>query len=146
MGASRSACITVDRLGAPRCAGGVCATVADLARVGQLIAQGGRRDGARIIPESWIEDTVARGSQEAWSRGDFVAYFPSATMHYRNQWYVAHGAEPWLFALGIHGQYLFVDRVNQIVIATVSSQPLPLDAVRIRLMLAAAAALRRHLT
>src|SRR5262245_6083557 len=33
LGAARSAYITVDRLGAPRCAGGVCTTVRDLARV-----------------------------------------------------------------------------------------------------------------
>ena len=42
IGAAHSAYITVDRLGAPRCAGGVCATVGDLARVGQLLVQGGR--------------------------------------------------------------------------------------------------------
>jgi CubicO group peptidase (beta-lactamase class C family) len=146
IGATRSAYITVDRLGAPRCAGGVCATVEDLARIGQLIAQGGRRGGASIIPEEWIEDTIARGSQDAWNRGDFVQYFPQRTMHYRNQWYVTRDAEPWLFALGIHGQYLFIDRLNQIVIATVASQPLPLDAPRIRLILAAVEALRRQLT
>jgi hypothetical protein len=50
MGAQRDAYITVDRLGAPRCAGGVCATARDLARLGQLIAQGGARDGRQIIP------------------------------------------------------------------------------------------------
>ena len=42
MGSARSAYITVDRLGAPRCAGGFCATTRDLARLGQLIADGGR--------------------------------------------------------------------------------------------------------
>jgi hypothetical protein len=41
MGAARSAYITVDRLGAPRCAGGVCTTVRDLARVGQLMVDAG---------------------------------------------------------------------------------------------------------
>ena len=45
MGAQYPAYITVDRFGAPRCAGGICMTVMDLARVGQLILQGGRRNG-----------------------------------------------------------------------------------------------------
>src|SRR5438477_9008509 len=36
LGAERSAYITVDRFGGPRCSGGFCATVRDLARVGQL--------------------------------------------------------------------------------------------------------------
>jgi CubicO group peptidase (beta-lactamase class C family)/inorganic pyrophosphatase len=145
MGASRSAYITVDRLGAPRCAGGVCATVEDLARIGQLIVQGGSRDGSSIIPEQWIDDIVGHGSREAWNAGDFAKYFPQRAMHYRHQWYALHGVPPWLFALGINGQYLFIDRQNQIVIAKVSSQPVPLDEERILLMLAAVEALRRAL-
>ncbi|MGH6679280.1 MAG: serine hydrolase domain-containing protein, partial [Bradyrhizobium sp.] len=61
MGAERSAYITVDRLGAPRCAGGVCATVIDLARVGQLIVQDGRRDGKAVIPAAWIDEITEHG-------------------------------------------------------------------------------------
>ena len=37
-------------------------------------------------------------------------------MHYRNKWYADLGEALLLFALGIHGQYLFVDRRNQLVI------------------------------
>ena len=39
VGAERSAYITVDRLGAPRCAGGMCVTLRDLARVGQWMIE-----------------------------------------------------------------------------------------------------------
>jgi len=39
IGAERSAYITVDRLGAPRCAGGMCTTLRDLARVGQWLIE-----------------------------------------------------------------------------------------------------------
>ena len=145
MGAARSAYITVDRLGAPRCAGGVCATVQDLARVGQLIVQGGRRDAAEIIPAAWIDEIVNQGSAEAWLDGDFVAWFPRVPMHYRHKWYVIRGAAPLLFAFGINGQHLFVDIGNQIVIAKVSSQALPLDGKRILLTLAGVEAIRRRL-
>jgi len=48
LGAERSAYITLDRFGAPICAGGICATVRDLARVGQMIVQGGARGGAQM--------------------------------------------------------------------------------------------------
>ena len=51
-----------------------------------------------------------------------------------------------LFGLGIHGQYLFVDRRNRIVIAIMSSQPLPLDAAMITLTMSAVAEVRRALT
>ena len=47
-------------------------------------------------------------------------------MHYRNKWYVDVDEAPLLFGLGIHGQYLFADRRNRIVVAIMSSQVLSL--------------------
>jgi CubicO group peptidase (beta-lactamase class C family) len=137
MGAARSAYITVDRLGAPRCAGGVCATVRDLARVGQLIVEGGTRGGRRIVPEGWIADIERNGDPAAWAAGSFSSYYPGLPLRYRSQWYVLAGGAPMVFGLGIHGQNLFVDRRRRIVIAKVSSQALPLDAGRIALTMRA---------
>jgi hypothetical protein len=48
-------------------------------------------------------------------------------MHYRSKWYVTHGRAPILSGMGIHGQNLFIDATNQIVIAKLSSQAPPLD-------------------
>jgi CubicO group peptidase (beta-lactamase class C family) len=145
MGAARSAYITVDRLGAPRCAGGMCATIRDLARVGQLIVEGGSREGREVVPTDWIEDIVRNGDADAWAAGNLAHYFPHRAMHYRSQWYVARDTAPLLMALGIHGQHLFVDREREIVIAKVSSQPLPLDAQCVALTLDAAAQIREWL-
>ena len=128
MGAQHSAYITVDRLGAPRCAGGICATARDLARLGQVVADGGACEGRQIIPAVWIDDIVQNGSADAWDAGVFAPFFPGRNMHYRNKWYVDRGEAPLLFALGIHGQYLFVDRRNQLVIVMMSSRVNPLDA------------------
>ena len=69
--------------------------------------------------------------------GVFAPYFPGRKMHYRNQWYANLGKAPLLFALGIHGQYLFVDRRNQVVIVMMSSQADPLDAELISLTMTA---------
>jgi CubicO group peptidase (beta-lactamase class C family) len=146
MGAWRSAYITVDRLGAPRCAGGVCATVRDLARVGQLIVEGGVRGGTQVIPASWIDDMVAGGDAAAWASGNGADYFPGVPMRYRSQWYVQDGAPPLLFGLGIHGQNLFIDRRNELVIAKVSSQAIPMDHERITHTMRGMAALRQFLT
>jgi CubicO group peptidase (beta-lactamase class C family) len=54
-------------------------------------------------------------------------------MHYRNKWYADIDEAPLLFVLGIHGQYVFVDRRNQLVIVMMSSQADPLDAELISL-------------
>lgn len=133
LGTERGAYIAVDRLGAPRCAGGFCATVRDLARVGQLMAQGGARGSAQIVPEACIEDIIHNGDPDAWATGNLTDYFPGAPMRYRSQWYVHDGTAPVVFGLGIHGQYLFVHRKHGIVIAKVASQALPIDTERISL-------------
>jgi len=145
MGAQRDAYITVDRLGAPRCAGGVCTTARDLARLGQLLVQGGARDGRQVVPAAWIDDISANGDAAAWAGGDFAHLFPGAAMHYRDKWYVAREAAPLLFALGVNGQNLFVDRANQIVVAKFSSQASALDVPAIGVTMALVAAIRGRL-
>ncbi len=145
MGAGHSAYITVDRLGAPRAAGGVCVTLRDLARIGQLLLQGGRRGSVQVVPEAWIEDLYRNGDAEAWAQGDFAESFPDLPMRYRSKWYLLDGAAPLLFGLGIHGQNLFIDRLNEIVIAKFSSQAQPLDAQSELMTMRAVAAIREYL-
>ncbi len=145
MGAETSAYITVDRLGAPRCAGGMCTTTRDLARVGQLIVDGGRRGGAEVLPEAWLDDIETAGDPQVWAAGNFVPYFPGADMHYRSKWYVDRHAPRLLFGLGVNGQNLFVDRARRLVIAKHSSQEMPLDAAQIDLVGRAVAAIRHEL-
>ncbi|MBM3549363.1 MAG: serine hydrolase [Alphaproteobacteria bacterium] len=145
LGAERSAYITVDRLGAPRCAGGFCGTARDLARVGQLLVQDGKRGAKQVVPAAWIDDVETKGDRTAWDKGDFTPYYPGMPIHYRSKWYVWHGASPMLFCLGVNGQNLFVDRKNQIVIAKFSSQAMPMDERRILLTMRAAERIREVL-
>jgi CubicO group peptidase (beta-lactamase class C family) len=145
MGALRSAYITVDRLGAPRCAGGFCATAEDLARLGQLLVLRGRRGAAQVIPAAWIDDILESGDPTAWDHGDFLEYFPGLPVHYRSKWYVLRSGAPMMFCVGVNGQNLFVDRANDIVVAKFSSQAAAMDKQRIALTMAGIAAIRRHL-
>lgn len=145
LGAQHPAYITVDRLGAPRCAGGFCATTRDLARVGQLLVQDGQRDGRRIVSAAAIHDLETGGDAPAWNRGDFVPYFDGLPIRYRNQWYALQGDSPMLFGVGVFGQHLFVDRARQIVIAKFASQALPMDGERLLLTLRGVAAIRAWL-
>jgi hypothetical protein len=138
LGAERSAYITVDRLGAPRCAGGMCTTLRDLARVGQLLVEG----GGGIVPREWIDDLERGGERAAWDAGNFAYIFPGLPMRYRAKWYAVDGAPPMLFGWGIHGQHLFVDRAREIVIAKFSSQAQPVDVERMALTLRAVGQIR----
>jgi CubicO group peptidase (beta-lactamase class C family) len=145
MGAEDPAYITTDVLGAPRCTGGVCATVRDMARVGQLVLQGGLRGSRQIVPGEWIEDMAGNGDAEAWRTGEFAAAFAGMDMRYRGGWYVIDGAPQTLFAMGVHGQNIFVDRENGLVIAKASSQAMRLDYTALVLTQQAVPEIRRVL-
>jgi hypothetical protein len=135
-GAERSAYVTVDRLGAPRAAGGMCATLRDFARVGQWVIEA-RPD--------FVQELERAGDAQAWAAGDMAQYYPGLPMRYRSQWYAVDDEAPLVFGMGIHGQNLFIDRANGIVIAKFSSQAAPLDAARIALTMRTVSQLRNLL-
>lgn len=121
---AHGASITVDKVGMSRTAGGISCLPTDLLRLGELfLAMGASEKGRQIVSESWIYDTMNGGSVEAWQSGDFFGLLPQGK--YRNQWYsVGEGA---FCAIGIHGQWLFVDSRSQTVVVKVSSQPVADD-------------------
>jgi CubicO group peptidase (beta-lactamase class C family) len=142
MGAGRSAYITVDRLGAPRCAGGFCATARDLARVGLLFAEGGNG----VVPEGWLDDIITGGDRSAWAQSTAAENYPGLPMRYRSQWYVLERPSPMAFAIGVFGQSLYVDRRNGFVMAKFSCQALPVDQNLKLLTIRAAESVRDHLS
>ena len=141
LGAETPAYITVDRLGAPRCAGGLCVTTRDLARVGQMVAEG----GWGIVPDAWIDDIAQNGDPAAWDASTFAPEFPDIPMHYRSKWYVLREQGPILMCLGIHGQNLLIERESGLVLAKHASAPTPLDTSGERLTLRLFDKIRRTL-
>lgn len=129
MGAEHDGALTLAPDGAPRCTGGFCATVRDFARLGQLILDGGAREGVEVIPASVIEDIAGGGDPAAWRDGAWGKLFGfiSPHMRYRSGWYMVDDEPRVMFAMGIHGQNLFLDRERRIVIAKLSSQAQPID-------------------
>ena len=84
--------------------GGLNMTTRDYARFGQMIAQGGMWQGRQIVPRDWVEASTV----------------PSAPggAGYGYQWWIADGAAPGAVnAQGIYGQYIWIDRARNIVIA-----------------------------
>ena len=68
MGAEFDAYITVCPSGAAATNGGVCASLRDLARFGQLCLDRGERCRKRIVPEAWFNDTIENADIAAWKR------------------------------------------------------------------------------
>jgi len=124
LGALNDACVTVDAIGTSRTAGGICMTARDLARVGEMLRQGGAVEGRQVVPEGWIADMLQNGNTEAWLVGRNVD-LPNG--RYRSQWYQSGEPDGAFCAIGIHGQWLYIDPSTETVIVKLSSQPDPLD-------------------
>ena len=123
MGAEFDAYVCVDPLGAQRAAGGICVTLGDLARFGQMHIEGGLANGEQIIPEWWIRDIRENGDPAPWANGEFAETMPNTV--YRSKWYVMAGGA--YCGLGIHGQTVYVDPASGMVVAKLSSHPLATD-------------------
>lgn len=143
--AERDAYITVDRMGAPRCAGGLCAVPRDMARVGRLLVAGGRVGNVQVVPKEWVDDILSFDGRQAWRGGDFFDLFDQADMHYRSKWYVKRADRPLVSGVGVFGQHVFVDPAADLVIAKCSSQPLPLEKSFISMTMAGIEGLRQML-
>ena len=126
LGTELPAYVTIDESGSPRTAGGINTTARDLARLGNLIANGGFRKNKQIISNRWLGELFT-GDRNAWESGNFAPYFNGMPISYKNQWYTLNQNNPILFCVGIYGQYMFVDINNDIVIVKFSSQDNPLD-------------------
>jgi len=121
MGAEAGAYVTVDTIGSPRTAGGICALPRDLARFGEMMRLGGNH----ILPDWWVQDIRSGGDSEPWKKGEFYHMLP--TGRYRSQWYQTGSPSGTFCAIGIHGQWLWVDPQKEVVIAKVSAQKDPVD-------------------
>jgi len=115
----------VDIAGTARSGGGLCMTARDLARVGEPVRQHGRVDGRQLIPANWMTDMLSGGSVEAWRQCNFSGWLPEGKVP--QQVVSSRQCPRRRFAVGIHGQWLYVDTSRETVIAKFSSQPLPTD-------------------
>src|SRR5262249_39141588 len=123
LGAERDAQITVDSAGCAITDGGICTTLRDLARFGQLYLE----EGGGIVPRAWAERvTTADGDLAgAFSAAPEAALYPRAMYH--DLWWVIDPAREIFAALGIYGQMLLVHRTADAVVAKFSTQPKPVD-------------------
>ncbi len=128
MGAEFDAEITLDSRGNPMADGGICATLRDLARFGQLYLQRGRAEGLPIVPGDWIDDTI-RGAPDgarAFAQGGRSPGSPPGA-HYRNCWWVWDPGLPFYQASGINGQGVYVHVPSRTVVAKFSTWPTALS-------------------
>jgi CubicO group peptidase (beta-lactamase class C family) len=123
--------------------GSLNATARDVARIGLLMANDGVVAGRQIVPREWVR--LSRGSE--LPQIAVGALGPSGYPHYgyANQWWTLGSTCFDAFtALGIHGQYLFVDPSAHVVIVKCSAWPTQDDPERDRETVAALRRIADH--
>jgi CubicO group peptidase (beta-lactamase class C family) len=123
LGAEEDAAVTVDPHGYSYVDGGICATLRDLARLGQMHLQRGSCNGHQIVPESWVAACLQEDPQlVAEFRASEFAGRAAGGM-YHNYWWVLDPARGIYTAWGIHGQQLLIHVPADVVVAKLSTWP-----------------------
>lgn len=119
------------------------ATPRDMARLGLLMINDGAVGARQIVPRDWVRRS--RGSN--LPQLAVGALGPSGYPHYgyANQWWtLGHPCFDAFTALGVHGQYLFVDPAADVVIVKCSAWPTQDDEYRDRETIAALRRIADH--
>jgi CubicO group peptidase (beta-lactamase class C family) len=140
LGCERDGFFVADPWGRNVAGAGFNATLRDMARFGSLLLAKGDAHGQQLIPAAAIDSVLQGGDPAIYAANEnFALWSPGAT--YKSQWYVYPGEA--LLAVGIHGQILYIDFAQQVVIVKQSSLPiaesvLDIDTLRLVRSLASA--------
>jgi len=120
LGANHEARIMLDPKGVAYGAGGICATIRDLGRFGQMVANGGAFNDRQVIPEEWIE-ACRTGDKATFGNSRLADRFPQGA--YSNHWWLEDGSGGAQLAIGIHGQMIYIDPERETVAVKLSHWP-----------------------
>ncbi|QTV79946.1 serine hydrolase domain-containing protein [Microbacterium sp. NIBRBAC000506063] len=120
IGAAQEARISVDRGGFAIANAGISCTARDLARIGRLMLDGGVIDGNRIVSAEWVAATMAGGDPAKWLSVKRAVH-PNGS--YRNQWWATGNERGNIYAVGIYGQYVWLDPATDTVVVKFSTTP-----------------------
>jgi CubicO group peptidase (beta-lactamase class C family) len=97
----------------------------DYAKFGRLFLRGGDWNGRRIVAEKWVRESVVPDKpflsltgpyRPEWAKTDW-------DIGYQYQWWVPAGDDGEFTGIGVWGQYLYVNRRANVVIAKASVDP-----------------------
>ena len=124
LGQRREGYYTVDALGTPFAGGGFNATLRDMARLGQMILDGGRAGGEQVVPEAAIARLRQGGDPASFAK----AGYDLPGWSYQGLWWITHDDHGSFAARGVHGQTIWIDPRADMVIARFASHPVAANA------------------
>lgn len=117
--------VLLDKNGTLFAGGGLNATPNDLSRFAMMMLNDGVYNGEQVVAKETIDKLAAGGDQQAFANGtEAHGVMGEEPWSYRAQWWVRHveGKESFN-AIGVHGQWIYIDKERDIAIIKQSSQP-----------------------
>ena len=117
--------VLLDRNGTLFAGGGLNATPNDLARFAVMMLNDGQFNGRQVVDPAVIKQLSGGANIDAFSNGpDAGGVMGNGDWSYRAQWWVRHteGRESFS-AIGVNGQWIYIDVDRNIAIVKQSSQP-----------------------
>jgi CubicO group peptidase (beta-lactamase class C family) len=121
LGCEEDGYVSVDAAGMQTASGGMCATLRDVARFGEMMRREGDWNGKQVIPAAVVRDIRQGGDRGKFARAGFTSGA------YRCMWWVTDNEHGAFEARGIHGQRLYVAPKAEMVVARFGSHPVPLS-------------------
>lgn len=100
--------------------GGLSVSLRDYARFARLYLNKGNYNGEQILPETWIRDTMDISAEYSKPGANFDAY---NAIGYGYQWWLPEGEEGEFMAIGVYGQWIYVNPVEKVIIVKTSADP-----------------------
>jgi CubicO group peptidase (beta-lactamase class C family) len=95
--------------------GGLNMRTRDFARFGLMMAQKGQLNGIQIVPSDWVAQSTANSAPKI---NDAESDTDNAKLGYGFQWWLPPEAQVGeFFAIGVYGQYIYVNQSESVVIA-----------------------------
>jgi hypothetical protein len=113
LGPESEAYYLTDGFGVAFALGGINMTSRDYARFGQMMLDMGRFAGREVIPSGWALVSVKASAPPSAD--------PADKFGYGYQWWVPERANGEFYAIGIYGQYIYVNRPARVVIVKTSA-------------------------
>jgi CubicO group peptidase (beta-lactamase class C family) len=121
MGAEADATWSTDRAGREFALCCLNATLRDWARFGRLYLDGGAREGRQIVPTDWVTASVKPEAPHLQPCDNRASHW---TFGYGYQWWIPEGPQGDFLAIGVWGQYIYVNPARDVVIVKTSADPL----------------------
>ncbi|GAA0680088.1 serine hydrolase [Marinobacterium maritimum] len=121
IGMERAALFQVDEYGTPFSGGGLNASLRDLARFGELMRNNGRFGDAQILHPDVVADIRGGAQYPAFAE---PLDNSMASWSFRSMWWVTGNENQAFMARGVHGQSLYIDPAQELVIARFASHPI----------------------